>query len=83
MTRDDINYWLSPRFNHAPPSDEELTRGRPISKRMLAVLLANDIKKMVERGFALEQVGAKVDQLARMVRDDPEPQSADDQTHER
>jgi hypothetical protein len=82
MNRKDINYWMSHRFDPSPPTDEEMTRGHPITKPQLARLIADDIKTMVERGFTADRIALKVDQLAGMVKDDPEPQSEDDQTHE-
>lgn len=81
MTRDDINYWLSRRFDPAPPTDEELTAGRRITKSQLARSLANDIKTMVQRGSSTESIAYKVDHLARLVKDD-EPEPDDEEASE-
>ncbi len=70
MNRHDINYWTSKKFDHVQPTDEELDYGRPIEKSQMARLLANEIKVMVERGFPLTSISHKVDQLARMVKDE-------------
>lgn len=79
MKQSDVRYWMSPRFDPAPPTDGELTSGHLISKSQLARLLAGDIKMMVERGSTKESIAFKLDQLALMVKDDePEEEGSNE-----
>lgn len=72
MNRQDINYWLSPKFDHTPPTDEELTQGRLISKPQHARIIADQIRSMVASNFPLANIVAKLDHLVSMVKDEPE-----------
>lgn len=79
MTRDDINYWLSPKFDHVPPTDEELDYGRPISKSQLARSIGLEIKQiLIREGSIPAAAEMRINQLARMVKDE-EPEADDEE----
>ena len=71
MNRDDINYWMSPKFDHVPPTDEELDYGRPIEKSQMARILGSEIKViLIREGQIPVGVESRIDQLVRMVKDE-------------
>lgn len=79
MNRDDVNYWLSPKFDHVPPTDEELNYGRPITKSQLARSIGLEIKQiLIREGSIPAAAEMRITQLARMVKDD-EPEADDEE----
>jgi hypothetical protein len=79
MNRDDINYWMSPKFDHVPPTDEELDYGAPLTKQQLARILGTEIKViLIREGPIPVGVENRINQLVRMVKDD-EPEANDEE----